>query len=393
MSLAGRRVVLGISGGIAAYKSAYLARRLIEAGCEVRAVMTPVATEFIGTATLAGLTGNPVVSSLTRDATSVSPHTDLARWADAVVVAPATTATISRLAHGLSEDPVTATVIASTAPLVVAPAMHTEMWDHAATQRNIETLEGDGAVIVGPVTGDLAGGDVGRGRMEEPEAIVAAVDQVFRGPLTGTKVLVTAGGTREPIDPVRYIGNRSSGKMGHAIAEEAARRGATVMLVTTSPIPSSPPIERVQVETASEMNDAVGGSTPDIAVMAAAVADFTPVAPADHKLARRDGPPVVELGPSPDILAGVAGRGVRPFLVGFAAETGSLDRAVEKARNKDVDLLVANDVSEPGAGFGTDTNRVSIVTPDGSVDEWPMMPKPEVAARLWDLITELRARP
>ena len=391
MSLAGRHVVLGISGGIAAYKSAYLARRLIEAGCEVRVVMTPVATEFIGTATLAGLTGHAVVSSLTRDRSSVSPHTELARWADAVIVAPATTATISRLAHGLSEDPVTATVIASIAPLVIAPAMHTEMWDHPATQRNMEILEADGAVIVGPVTGDLAGGDVGRGRMEEPEAIVAALAGIFEGPLTDTRVLVTAGGTKEPIDPVRYIGNRSSGKMGHAIAEEAARRGASVTLVTTSSIPSSPTIARVQVETAAEMNTAVGESTADIAIMAAAVADFTPATPADRKLARKDGPPTIELAPSPDILSGVAQRAERPVLIGFAAETGSLDRAVQKAIDKGVDLLVANDVSEPGSGFGTDTNRVSIVHPDGNVDDWPLMTKAEVAARLWDVITELRA--
>lgn len=386
MPLAERRIVLCVSGGIAAYKAAYLARRLVEAGCDVRAVMTRAATEFLGPATLAGLTGHPVTTSLTGDPRSVSPHTELARWADAIVVAPATTATLARLANGLSEDPVAATVIASAVPILVAPAMHSEMWEQASTQRNIRTLLDDGVRLVGPVAGDLAGGDVGLGRMEEPEVIVAALAELFRGSLDGTTVLVTAGGTREPIDPVRYIGNRSSGKMGHAIAEEAAKRGAAVTLVTTSAIPTSRLIERIQVETADEMDAAVRRVECEIAVMAAAVADFTPVRSSQSKLARADGPPSVELVPTPDILAGVAARTERPFLVGFAAEAGSLDRVAEKARVKGVDLLVANDVTEPGAGFGTDTNRVSIVHPDGRIDHWEHAAKPEVASRLWDLI-------
>jgi phosphopantothenoylcysteine decarboxylase/phosphopantothenate--cysteine ligase len=390
MPLAGRRIVLGVSGGIAAYKAAYLARRLVEAGCEVRAVMTRAATEFLGPATLAGLTGHPVTTSLTGDVASVSPHTDLARWADAIIVAPATTATLARLAHGLSEDPVSATIIAGSVPILVAPAMHTEMWEQPSTQRNIRQLLDDGVIVVGPATGDLAGGDVGSGRMEEPEAIVAALAAALRGSLEGTSVLVTAGGTREAIDPVRYIGNRSSGKMGHAIAEEAARRGAMVNLVTSSPLPSSPSIHRIEVESADEMDAAVRGLQADIAVMAAAVADFKPVTTSDAKLARADGPPRLELAPTPDILAGVASRTHRPFLVGFAAETGSVERAGEKAIRKGVDLLVANDVSEPGSGFGTDTNRVSIVFPDGRVDHWEQAPKSEVAARLWDLIESTR---
>lgn len=390
MPLGGRRVVVGVSGGIAAYKSAYLVRRLLERGADVRCVMTPSATEFLGPATLAGLTGHDVVTSLTAQAGSVSPHTELAAWADLIVVAPATTATIARLAAGLSEEPLSATVIAARSPVMIAPAMHTEMWEYPATQRNIDTLEAAGVHIVGPVSGDLAGGDVGTGRMVEPEDILAAIDALFTGPLEGLVVLVTAGGTREAIDPVRYIGNRSSGKMGHAIAEEALVRGAKVVLVTTSSMPSSPGIDRHQVESALEMQEAVSAVQADIAVMAAAVADFRPAASASDKMARADGPPEIRLEPTPDILKSVADRPDRPFLVGFAAETGSLQRAVEKAKSKGVDLLVANDVTEAGSGFGVDTNRVTVITPDGSSDQWEQMQKTEVARRLWDTIVDAR---
>ncbi|MFP5330861.1 MAG: bifunctional phosphopantothenoylcysteine decarboxylase/phosphopantothenate--cysteine ligase CoaBC [Acidimicrobiia bacterium] len=389
MPLDGRRIVVGVSGGIAAYKSAYLVRRLLERGADLRCVMTSSATEFIGAATLAGLSGHPVVTSLTGHPTSVSPHTELGRWADLVVVAPATTATIARLAHGLSEDPVSATVTAARCPVMIAPAMHTEMWEYPATVRNIEVLREMGVLIVGPAEGELAGGDVGAGRMVEPDEIVSAVEAVFSGPLEGLRVLVTAGGTREAIDPVRYIGNRSSGKMGHAIASEAHARGARVVLVTASDLASAPGIERVQVESAQQMADAVAGIEADVAIMAAAVADFRPETSADRKLARADGPPEVRLAPTPDVLASVVARPHRPFVVGFAAETGSLDRAVDKAQKKNVDLLVANDVSEEGSGFGVDTNRVSIVSSDGSVDHWAQMTKVEVARKLLDLVSDL----
>ncbi|MEX1043560.1 MAG: bifunctional phosphopantothenoylcysteine decarboxylase/phosphopantothenate--cysteine ligase CoaBC [Acidimicrobiia bacterium] len=390
MPLDGRRIVVGVSGGIAAYKSAYLVRRLLERGADVRCVMTPAATEFIGQATLAGLSGHAVVTSLTGHPASVSPHTDLARWADLIVVAPATTATIARLATGLSEDPVSATVVAARSPVMIAPAMHTEMWEYPATRRNIDVLVESGVHVVGPAEGDLAGGDAGTGRMVEPDDIVSAIEALFSGPLDGLTVLVTAGGTREAIDPVRYIGNRSSGKMGHEIAEEAFRRGAKVVLVTASPLPTIAGIDRRQVESAHEMQDAVDTVQADIAVMAAAVADFRPADAAESKLARTDGPPEILLEPTPDILMSVASRNVRPFLVGFAAETGSLDRAVEKARRKGVDLLVANDVTEPGSGFAVDTNRVSIIRADGSVDGWEQMTKADVARRLWDLIVSVR---
>ena len=387
--LAGRRIVLGITGGVAAYKAAYLARRLIELDANVRVVMTRSATKFVGEQTLAAITGeNPVADLFGGD--DVSPHTTLARWADTIVVAPATAATLSRLATGLSEDPVSATVLASTAPVVVAPAMHTEMWEHPATQRNVATLVEDGYTIVGPDQGALAGGDVGLGRLVDPDVIVEALIGKD-GPLVGTNVLVTAGGTREPIDPVRFIGNRSSGKMGNAVALAAARRGATVILVTTAPSPRHPHIEVVDVETAREMADAAwkAAEDADIAVLAAAVADFTPDDPAPTKLRRASGPPEITLVESANVLGGIASMPDRPFLVGFAAETGSLEQAVEKAQTYGVDLLVGNDVTALGSEFGSDTNEVLVVTPDGSAEPWELMTKNEVAERLLDRIIEL----
>jgi len=391
--LGGRRIVLGVSGGVAAYKAAYLARRLIDAGAEVRAVMTESATRFLGEQTLAALTRTAPVVGLFGSA-DVSPHTTLARWADAVVVAPATAATLSRIATGISEDALTATVLASWGkPVVLAPAMHTEMWEHPATQRTIAILSGDGYVIVGPERGALAGGDEGVGRMVEPEEIVAALDAVLAGgDLGGWRVLVSAGGTREAIDPVRYIGNRSSGRMGNAIALAAAQRGAKVTLVTTEPPAEHANITFIGVETAEEMAAAVWKTAEvvDVAVLVAAVADFRPADPAAGKLRRADGPPRIELEPTPDILAGVAAMQPRPFLVGFAAETGSLDQAVHKAKRKGVDLLVGNDVSKAGSGFGTETNEVALITPDGTVDPWSPMSKRQVAERLWDRITAMR---
>jgi phosphopantothenoylcysteine decarboxylase / phosphopantothenate---cysteine ligase len=392
--LEGRRVVLGVSGGIAAFKAAYLARRLIEAGAEVRSVMTPSAVEFLGPQTLAGITGSrPHIEFFGTE--SVSPHTDLARWADCIIVAPATAATIARMAGGLAEDLLSATVLAFTGPVVVAPAMHTEMWEHPATRRNIEVLAGDGVTLVGPVSGSLAGGDSGPGRLAEPEDIVESVMAALGGgSMSGWRVLVSAGGTREPIDPVRFIGNRSSGKMGNAIALEAAQRGAAVTLVTTMPWPEHPMIEPVAVETAAEMAAAVWERAPtmDVAVLAAAVADFRPGDPMTVKARRADGPPSLELAPTPDILEGVASMEPRPFLVGFAAETGLASGAAVKAKDKGVDLLVANDVTAPGAGFGSDDNQVVLLLPDGTAEDWPMMPKHQVAAHLLERIIELRAR-
>lgn len=392
--LAGRRVVLGVTGGVAAYKSAYLARRLIERGAVVRTVMTQAATEFLGPHTLAALTGTrPVVDLFEAD--DVSPHTTLGRWADAIVIAPATAATLARIASGLSEDAVSATVLATNAPVVIAPAMHTEMWEHPATVANVERLGSFGYHIVPPESGALAAGDTGAGRLAEPERIADAVAGVLPGgPLVGVEVLVTAGGTREPIDPVRYLGNRSSGKMGNAIAQAAARRGAHVTLVTAGDPIEHPRVTVIPVNTAGEMAEATwaSASTADVAVMAAAVADFRPAEPTGKKLRRTDGPPTIDLEPTQDILGGIAEMRPRPFLVGFAAETGLLDEAVAKAQRKGVDLLVANDVTAPGSGFGTETNQVTIVLPDGTSEPWSLMSKAEVADRLWDRIAELRKR-
>lgn len=390
--LSGRRIVLGISGGVAAYKAAYLARRLIEAGAEVRCVMTDSAKEFIGPQTLAAITGEHPVVGFFEEA-EVSPHTDLGQWAEAVVIAPATAATISKIATGLSDNTLIATVLASEAPLVVAPAMHREMWENPATQRNVETLARDGAVIVGPAAGALAGGDSGVGRMSEPEEIVAAIDATLTGDLAGWRVIVTAGGTREAIDPVRYIGNRSSGKMGNAIAVEAAGRGAAVTLITSAPAPAVRGVEVISVESAEQMAEQVWAQAAevDVAIMAAAVADFRPSKQQGEKMRRHDGLPQLDLEATPDILSGVAQMEHRPFLVGFAAEAGSLEGAAHKATTKGVDLLVGNDIDKAGSGFGTETNEVTVYTPDGSAETWPLLTKREVAHRLWNRISDARS--
>jgi phosphopantothenoylcysteine decarboxylase/phosphopantothenate--cysteine ligase len=385
--LTGRRVVLAVTGGVAAYKSAYLARRLVEAGAELQVVLTDAAQEFIRAQTFAAITGSQPHTSLF-GADSVSPHTELARWADLIVVAPATAATLAKVATGMSSDLVSATLLASTKPTLFAPAMHTEMWEHPATQRNIQTLTADGYHFIGPESGDLAGGDTGVGRVAEPDQIVEEIERILTPPEGGLSILVTAGGTREPVDPVRFLGNRSSGKMGHAIAAEAARRGYQVTLVTTSELPVPPSVKVLLVETAEEMLQAVTGVHPEVAIMAAAVADFRPVDPASSKLARSEGLDSIDLEPNPDILASVVSRDDAPFVVGFAAETGDLDRAVSKAEEKKVDLLVYNDVTEPGSGFGTDTNRVVIIDRHGSTDPWPSMTKRDVASRLLDRIVE-----
>ena len=391
--LKGRRILVGVTGGIAAYKAVYLVRLLVEDGADVRVMMSRSAHEFVGAQTFAAITGQPVSSDLFGAAT-VSPHTELARWAEAVVIAPATAGTLAKVAHGLSDELVTATLLATTAPLLFAPAMHTEMWENPATRRNVTTLEIDGHTMVGPSSGSLAGGDTGPGRMSEPEEIRSALELLLDGPLSGIRILVTAGGTREPIDPVRYIGNRSSGKMGLAIASAALVCGAEVSLVSSAGLSAPAGVRVVEVETAEEMSRAVLKLAPevDVVVMAAAVADFRPANVTATKLRRAEGIPEIRLEATPDILASLVDLDQRPYLVGFAAEAGSIDAAINKAINKDVDLTVANDIAAPGSGFGSDTNQVALIDSDGTFEKWPLLTKDEVARRLCERLARRLAQ-
>ena len=387
------RVVLGVSGGIAVYKAPLVVRLLLKAGLTVDVVPTRGALEFVGATTFEGLTGRRVRTEVWEDVPEET-HVALARAADVVAVYPATAHTIAKAAHGLADDLLTTTLLATTAPVVLAPAMHAEMWEHPATRTNAAALEARGVTIVGPTTGALMGGDAGTGRAVEPDEFVAAVLAAAPGTrdLDGRHVVVTAGGTREPIDPVRYLGNRSTGRMGFAVAAAAAARGARVTLVAAPTHLSTPPgVDRVDVVTARDLRDAVTGvaADADVVVKAAAVADFRPAATADRKLKKADGTPVVELVANPDTLqelgdARRAGTLELPVLVGFAAETDDVEaNGRAKLERKGADLLVVNDVSATDAGFGTDTNRVVILSESGRVDV-PLASKREVADRILD---------
>ena len=396
-SLSGRHVVLAVSGGIAAYKAVDVARTLVDAGAHVAPIMTEDAHRFIGPVTLSALSSEKVHTSLWDDDSAI-PHTKLAQRTDVIVVAPATARVISAYATGSSEDLLTATLIATRAPVVVCPAMHTEMWEHPAVQDNIALLRRRGVIIVEPEHGRLAGGDVGQGRLASTESIVAAVEGALNnaGDFAGVKLVVTAGGTREPIDAVRVIANRSSGKQGHAIAVEAMRRGAEVTLITTADLATPSGISVVRVETAAQMHDAVAhvAASADVVVMAAAVADFRPVPVASGKWKKRDGAPVVSLEPTVDILADIA-RSKHPtqVLVGFAAETDDvLANAQAKLESKRLDLLVANDVSAPGVGFQHDTNAVTLLTPGIAPRHVPLAGKHEIARAVLDSVAEIRSR-
>ncbi|HEV7861070.1 MAG TPA: bifunctional phosphopantothenoylcysteine decarboxylase/phosphopantothenate--cysteine ligase CoaBC [Acidimicrobiia bacterium] len=398
-SLAGRRIVLGVSGGIAAYKAVEICRRLVDAGAHVMPVLTAGATRFVGPLTFSALASEPARTSLF-DGPEPIPHTRLGQNCDLVVVAPATARVIGHYAAGISNDLLTATLLATRAPVLVAPAMHTEMWEHPAVQDNLSVLRRRGVHIVDPESGRLAGGDVGAGRLADPARIVAAAAAIVAavaGDLAGRRVLVTAGGTREAIDPVRFIGNRSSGKMGYAVAEAAARRGAEVILVTTVDRPAPPGVsEVVRVETAAEMADAVFGryAGVDVVVMAAAVADFRPKASAPEKIKKAGGPPEIVLEPTTDILAELGRKKSLQYLVGFAAETERLvEQAAAKMAAKQVDLMVANDVTAPGSGFEVDTNRAVLIAPDGTARELPQMPKIQLADAIWDRVApELKSK-
>ena len=396
--LQGRRVLLGVTGGIAAYKACILVRLLRLQGASVRVVMTRSAERFVGPATFAALSDHRVYTDLFEEP-GVVLHVRLAHEADIAVVAPATANVLAKLAQGIADDLLTSTLLEATCPLVLAPAMHAGMWEHPATQANVNVLSSRGARIVGPAHGSLAAGDEGPGRMTEPEGIVQAIEDVLSsaGDLAGRRIVVTAGPTWEPIDPVRFVGNRSTGKMGFAVATEAFERGAAVTLVvgpgTVEP-PAGPAL--VRVTTADEMRRAVLDAAADAeaVVMAAAVADFRPETSAEDKLKKDLGPPEVRLVPTPDILAALRtaelGSKRGPVLVGFAAETRDVEASGrEKLRRKGVHLLVANEVGRAGTGFGSDTNRAAILAADGEevgMREWT---KGELAAAICDHLAKL----
>jgi phosphopantothenoylcysteine decarboxylase / phosphopantothenate---cysteine ligase len=403
--LAGARVLLGVSGGIAAYKAAELARELQRAGAEVQPLLTAAGEQMVSRATFAALTGRQVPASVWDDPAAVE-HVALARWGQVLVVAPATAHTLARLAAGLADDLLTNVALAFPGPVVVAPAMHTEMWEHPATRANLELLERRGVRVVPPASGPLTSGDVGPGRLAELDDLVAGVVAALEpgrgaagdrpGPgLAGARVLVSLGGTREPLDPVRYLGNRSSGRMGAAIVAEALRRGAEVTAVAAATTVDPPAgAHLVRVETAQQLYAAVlaAADAQDVLIMAAAVADFRPKRVAEGKLKKDQGVPEVVLEPTPDTLAEL-GRRRRPeqVLVGFAAETGDhLAGARRKLESKHLDLVVLNHVEGAHSAFGADDADAYLVDAD-TVEELPRTSKAAIAAHLLDRVETLRA--
>jgi len=404
--LAHRRVTVGVCGGIAAYKAAELVRLLVKEGAEVRVVMTPAAEKFITPLTLQALSGHEVAAGLfDLDRESRIGHIELADAAELLVIAPATADVIARLAAGMADDLLTTVALATTAPVLLAPSMNVNMWNHPATQENLATLARRGVFVVGPSAGWLACGWVGQGRLVEPAEIVAASARILEGKgaapahdLEGVAVLVTAGPTHEPVDPVRFLGNRSSGKMGFALARRAAARGAQVTLVAGPvALPTPAQVERVDVTTAEQMRREVmareAGSR--LVVMAAAVADFRPVAAATRKIKKGgDDRMTLELARNPDILGELAAlrarRGSGPVLVGFAAETDDVEaHGLEKLARKGCDLIVANDVSQPGIGFGSDENQVILLAKGAPPDRLPLQSKDQVADAILSRVASL----
>ena len=390
-----KTIVLGVTGSIAAYKAADIASKLTRAGAKVEAVITDSATRFVNPLTLQGVTRRPVSTSLWQSAdASRSRHIALAQAADIVVIAPATANTIAHLAGGLADDLLTCTVLATRAPVVVAPAMNDDMFTNPATQENIEKLRSRGFIFVDPGHGRLACGRTGVGRLAEVETIIGTIRQVLgrNGDLVGKRILVTAGGTREPLDPVRYIGNRSSGKMGYALAAAARDRGAQVKLVTTvNSLPETVGMEVVEVETADEMAKAVadGVKDADALIMAAAVADYKPQAAADNKIKKSEDCLDIKLVKTPDILAGAKGDFVK---VGFAAESEDMvENARKKLADKGLDIIVANDITAEDSGFGADDNKVWIIDKNGQIEDLPLMNKAEVANKILDRVVGLLA--
>lgn len=395
-SVRGRKIVLGISGGIAAYKSIEVLRRLVDGGAHVAPIMTADAHRFVGPVTVSALASEPLHTSLWDDSSPI-PHTRLGQNADVIVVAPATARVIAAYAMGLSDDLLVATLIATRAPVVLCPAMHTEMWEHPSVVDNIALLRSRGVIIVEPQSGRLAGGDIGTGRLADTETILGAIDELLGGnkDLAGQHVVITAGGTREPIDAVRVIANRSSGKQGYALAEVAQMRGASVTLISTVDLPVSSGVSVVSVETAQQMQDAVSAVSlkADVVIMAAAVADFRPLISVEGKMKKDSGVPAITLEPTTDILAHLgASKPSHQVLVGFAAETENLvDNARGKLERKNLDLIVANDVSAPGVGFSHDTNAVTILSASGEMKSVALSDKRTIATAVLDSVVKVQS--
>jgi phosphopantothenoylcysteine decarboxylase/phosphopantothenate--cysteine ligase len=393
--LHGKRIVLGVTGSIAAYKAADIASKLTQAGVDVDVILTDAAQEFVTPLTFRGVTGRPVFTNMYDPQSPLAEeHVMLARACDAMLIAPASATTIARLAYGMADDMVALTALATKAPVLVAPAMDNNMWEHPATQANVAVLRSRGVVIVGPDTGRLASGHSGAGRLPDTATLLGALSQALgrNGDLQGRRIVVSAGGTQEPLDPVRFVGNRSSGKMGLAIAEAARDRGASVTLVC-GPVSLPTPfgVERIDVRTTGEMAEAIACVTRDAAavIMAAAPADFRPAASAEQKIKRTGESISVQLVPNADIIAGVSSDVIK---VGFAAETEQvLVNAHAKIAKKGLDLIAANDVSRSDAGFSTDTNLITLIDADGDVEQLPMLSKYDAGNKILDRVVRLLA--
>ncbi|MCK5434442.1 MAG: bifunctional phosphopantothenoylcysteine decarboxylase/phosphopantothenate--cysteine ligase CoaBC [Dehalococcoidales bacterium] len=394
--LANKTIVLGITGSIAAYKAADIASKLTRAGASVEVVMTDSATRFVAPLTLRSITGRPVVTDMFELASEFSiEHIALAEVADVVVIAPATANIIAKLSAGIADDMLTCTVLATKAPIILAPAMNVNMFENPITQENLSKLKARGFTIVDPACGRLASGKIGLGRLAEVDEIIATINQVLgrSGDIAGKRIVVTAGGTQEPIDPVRHIGNRSSGKMGYAVAEAARDRGAVVSLITApTSLPQPAGIEVVRVRTAAGMKEAVAEAVAqaDVLIMVAAVADYQPQSVAEAKI-KKDSPSLtLELIRTPDILAEVKGNFIR---VGFAAESEDIvANAKQKLEKKQLDIIVANDITDADSGFGADTNKVTLISRDGKVETLPLLSKREVADKILDRVVGLLAK-
>jgi phosphopantothenoylcysteine decarboxylase/phosphopantothenate--cysteine ligase len=395
--LSDKTIVLGVTGSIAAYKAAEIASRLTQAGAKVHVVMTEEAIQFISPVTFRAITGRPVVTEMFDLASEFSiEHVSLANAADIVVIAPITANVMAKLAAGIADDVLCCTVLATRAPVLIAPAMETNMYTNPITQGNLSRLKARDFVVVGPATGWLASGKQGLGRLADAEDIIRTIQWVLRTgkDLTGRHVVVTAGGTQEPIDPVRYISNRSSGRMGHALAEVARDRGADVTLITAPTSLAEPGgIDIIRVGTAEEMRQAVQNAVPeaDVLIMSAAVADYRPKRAAKDKIKKSGAALTLELERTPDILGSVKGNFVK---VGFAAESSDLvNNAQKKRKQKRLDFIVANDITATDSGFGTDTNRVIIIDRKGKIDRLPLLAKRQVAERILDKVGTLLTKP